>query len=282
MDDNKSYFIDKPEVFNWFNPNNYTELIVRNIGYHNFAYISPWRYMRSQAVHTLHFVISGKGYLYLNDKRYELAAGDVFYLDDKSLFSYYPDQNDPWEYVFFEFYGTQATTALEGTPLTINTPVAKANNPFTVRKYLHAAFETNSLNYAYVVSAFFNLINDLIPVEKRTDKHQRTDFIEEVKSYISLKFFDSEFSVEGLCKTFFISHSHLCRLFKRHENVPVITYIKSLRLAHSAQLLTETDYSLKDVAMMSGFKEYEYFFRSFKIFYGKTPTDYRLENRKSD
>lgn len=282
--DNKSYFFDVPEVFNWFSPHDYTELALRNFGYHNYAFAKPNLYMRKQSIHTLHLIISGRGYLFLKGKRYELGAGDVFYLDDKSFFSYYPEQSDPWEYVFFEFYGTQATTALDGTNLSIDNPVSKVKNPYTVRKYLHLGFVDGKPTYAFALSAFFNLIDAICPPSYSTSSGEKqkikADFIEEIKSYISLKFFDQEFTVEGLCKTFFISHSHLCRLFKKHEGVPVITYIKNLRLEHSAQLLIETDYSLKDVAMMSGFKEYEYFFRSFKKRYGTTPTDYRVENRK--
>lgn len=279
----KKYFFDNFEVFNWYAPHDYTELAIRNFGYHNHAFTKPALHMRRQPIHTIHFVISGKGYLFLNDKRYDLSAGDVFYLDDKSLFSYYPEQSDPWEYVFFEFYGSAALAALEGTPLSIDTPVTKAKNPFSVRKYMHLGFEEGKPTYAFAVSAFFHLIDAVSPPPPSLSSEKqknRADFVEEVKSYISLKFYDQEFTVDKLCKTFFISHSHMCRLFKLHEGESVITYVKNLRLSHAAQLLLETNYSLKDIAMMSGFKEYEYFFRSFKKYYKITPTDYRIKNKK--
>ncbi len=271
----KTYFAEKPEIFNWFTKKPGDDFYLRNIGYHNFAFATAWRYEHRQTFHTLHFVISGKGVLLLNGKKYPIEANTVFYIDNDSLFAYYPDEKDPWEYVFFEFDGTHAKSVLEGTSLSHDNPMAVPKNPFALKNYLHAAFN-GTPSYSYALSAFFNMLDQLASDEQSTArKNTRRDFVNDVKSYISAKFFDPDFSVEELCRGLFISHSHMCRIFKQYEKIPVVTYIKNTRLEYAASLLSGTNYSLKDIAIMSGFKDYGYFFRAFKKRYKETPTEYR-------
>lgn len=271
----KTYFAEKPEIFNWFAKKQGNDFFVRNIGYHNFAFAPPWNYEHTQSFHTLHFIISGKGVLLLNGKTYAIGPDSIFYIDNSSKFAYYPDPNDPWEYVFFEFDGVFAKNVLEGTGLSREQPVSKPKNPFTLKNYLHPAF-LEPPSYAYAVSAFFYTI-DQLSLGGRADikKNTRREFVDNIKSYIQVKFFDPDFSVDSLSKSLFISHSHMCRIFKQYEKITVINYIKNTRLNNAASLLATTNHTLKNVALMSGFKEYEYFFRAFKKHFGETPTEYR-------
>ena len=47
-----------------------------------------------------------------------------------------------------------------------------------------------------------------------------TNFIEEIKHFIQLKYLNPEFNVEYLCDSMHISHSHLCRIFKQKTSTP--------------------------------------------------------------
>lgn len=57
--------------------------------------------------YALHFVLFGKGTLIDgNGKRYELGKNDAFLLYKDEKYSYFPDNQDPWSYIWVGFGGT--------------------------------------------------------------------------------------------------------------------------------------------------------------------------------
>ena len=57
--------------------------------------------------YALHFVLFGKGTLIDgNGKKYELGKNDTFLLYKNEKYSYCPDNQDPWSYIWVEFSGT--------------------------------------------------------------------------------------------------------------------------------------------------------------------------------
>ena len=57
---------------------------------------------------SLHFVLGGKGVYKINGKTYYLKRGDLFTLFAGEDVEYYPDREDPWEYIYIDFIGTKA------------------------------------------------------------------------------------------------------------------------------------------------------------------------------
>lgn len=51
------------------------------------------------------------------------------------------------------------------------------------------------------------------------------------------------------------------------------------RLSHAAMLLSTTKLSLEEISFQIGYKEYAHFCKSFKAFYGKTPSLYRASQQ---
>ena len=268
-------FIEQSEDFRFFSVKSEKEFYVHVIGYHNLRRVPALTVLRRQEYHTLHFVLAGKGTLILGNKKYDVEQNDVFYIDDKCTFAYFPKTEDPWEYVFFEFRGDFAEQYIAGTKLSRSNPVAHASDAQLIASMLFSTFSQEQTSYPYALSVFWLIMDSISEKNHSSKKRTQSDFIEDVKSYIRIKYLDSDFSIENLCKNKFISHSHLCRIFKSHENMSVVSYIKKMRLEYAASLLKSTDYSLKKISVMSGFKEYEYFFRSFKKQFGETPSVYR-------
>ena len=86
--------------------------------------------------------------------------------------------------------------------------------------------------------------------------------------------------MEYLCTSMHISHSHLCRIFKRSENMSPIAYINKLKMARAKELLENSNTNIYEISFMSGFREYEYFLRLFKRMHGMSPTAYRKNHEK--
>lgn len=280
--ENKEFFLDTPEAFHYLRNRGETELLMHMIGYHNFKHIPPEKFERQQYFHTLHFVISGKGYININSKKHTVYPGDVFYLDDQATFSYYPDKDDPWEYVFFEFKGKLANSYAKSAGFTYDCPKKTCPHPQKVLTNLTSAFKTENgiPSYFIATSLFFMILDTFLAPETQVQGFDKRDFIDEVKHFIQLKCLNPSFNISQLCKSMHVSHSHLCRIFKQSEKTTLINYINKLKMRRAKELLTTSSLSILEVSLRSGYREYEYFLRLFKRMHGISPTQYREQFSK--
>jgi AraC-like DNA-binding protein len=71
------------------------------------------------------------------------------------------------------------------------------------------------------------------------------------------------------------SHTQFGKLFKKYCGVPLIEYVKNLRLMYAANLLKSTTHTTLFICENCGYDSYSYFERVFKEKFGCTPTQYR-------
>ena len=72
---------------------------------------------------------------------------------------------------------------------------------------------------------------------------------------------------------FYLSHT-----FSKYLGMSPITYLIQRRLQISKDLLTQTDYSIAEIAASTGFASQSYFSQIFKKFTGISPNQYRKQN----
>jgi AraC-like DNA-binding protein len=81
-------------------------------------------------------------------------------------------------------------------------------------------------------------------------------------------------SLAWISKFTFFSVSYCEYVFKKETGMSITDYILEERIAVAKRLLWENHYSLKKIAEMVGFSDYNYFARTFKKRTGYTPTEY--------
>lgn len=84
-------------------------------------------------------------------------------------------------------------------------------------------------------------------------------------------------SVETLAKQFGYSRSRLSHIFRDNFGCSFSEYIHGLRCKQAASLLRESDLTILEISMTSGFECARTFYRAFKQCYGMTPTQYARE-----
>ena len=82
-------------------------------------------------------------------------------------------------------------------------------------------------------------------------------------------------SVSEIARYCHMSERHLGRLFKKSEGRHVGEYISALRIETVEMLLRESDLSLSDIAIATGFKDEYYFNAYFKKHSGMPPGEFR-------
>jgi signal transduction histidine kinase/DNA-binding response OmpR family regulator/ligand-binding sensor domain-containing protein len=86
---------------------------------------------------------------------------------------------------------------------------------------------------------------------------------------------DSEFSVENLCSAIGMSRSVFFNKLKSLTGLAPIEFIRDLKMKRAAQLLSSSDYLVKEVSYMIGISDTKYFGKCFKTKYGMTPQEYK-------
>ncbi len=91
--------------------------------------------------------------------------------------------------------------------------------------------------------------------------------------------FQQDISLEELAAHVHMSPGQFGRLFRRMMAQPPITYLVQYRVQHSALLLQETRMKVSDIALQVGFRNFSYYNKCFRQFFGMTPSEYRAQFR---
>ena len=94
--------------------------------------------------------------------------------------------------------------------------------------------------------------------------------------------FTEEIDLATCAKHAKMSKYHFCRYFKEKMGLTPMKFVKIVRIAKAKKLLQRADLSLTEIALATGFGDYNRFYRNFKRFAGLSPKSYRdsfMENK---
>jgi len=255
-------------------------LRLKDIGYQDFSKSRErLEFMRVQSGYTLHYVRNGSGTLIMGGKTYEIHAGEVFFIPPEEPMMYYPDENDPWSYFWFFLRDESAYELGRCMGFSMDMPVRAVRSTQEIDAALDELFTSHAPLpdlYQAAVSTFMLLFVAVLPKQA---KHARTlraaDLVSNAKEIIELNYTNADFSVDAIPKLLYVSHTHLCRLFKSETGMSLVAYLIDVRLRHAATLLRERDYSVRELGDAAGFGDERYFMKRFKKKYGMTVKEYR-------
>jgi len=105
---------------------------------------------------------------------------------------------------------------------------------------------------------------------------------EEIKRACS--FMDTSFAkkigLEDIADAAGLSKYYLCRLFKQHMDTTVLDYLTRIRLDKARAFLQDGSYSIKQISLMVGYADPNYFTWAFKKAEGLSPLQYRYAKKE--
>ena len=87
--------------------------------------------------------------------------------------------------------------------------------------------------------------------------------------------YQQELSLSEVAKVVSVNPSYLSSLIKKETGKNFIDIIIEARLEHAKKLLQNPSHRINEVADLSGFKDYAYFYQTFKKHVGLSPKEYR-------
>lgn len=123
--------------------------------------------------------------------------------------------------------------------------------------------------------AWFNRkIHEICENINTSKKKGNEDVIYRVKDYIR-KNFAQDISLDDVSRMVDISPYYFSKLFKQEVGETYIEYLTKTRIQYARKLLEQPSYSIKQICMMCGYSDPNYFSRIFKKYEGLTPSEYR-------
>lgn len=101
--------------------------------------------------------------------------------------------------------------------------------------------------------------------------------IENIKEYIDNNFTNS-ITLKEVADLYFISTSHLSKLFHEKYNMSFQEYLAYRRMTYAENLLHDPLLSIQEIADMTGYDNAFNFSRAFKNYFGISPSHYRKQN----
>ena len=133
--------------------------------------------------------------------------------------------------------------------------ILQLNNIFEINSYLIDKIDN-----------FFKLLNE---------KNNNNKPILNILKFIHKNYADVNLSLEEISKNIFLTPAHICVIFKDHTNTTVNKYITEYRLDKAKKLLQDPSIKMSDIASSVGYRDGNYFAKTFKKEIGYSPSEYR-------
>lgn len=253
------------------------DLVVYECGYEQCEPLHFWGPAK-KVYYMFHYCLSGKGRLEVNGKRYEIGAGEGFFLDPQDTAYYVADEKEPWEYIWVCFGGNFVKSIMERMSISSENPVFRD----TEDKEIRAKFEevrrnahSDIVSHLSSLGNLYSLLAGLVahyPSKKKEMRRDRDNF-ESVMKIVQSEFM-RVISIEELAKRVGFSRSNLYRIFKKNTGVGPLEYIERLRVAYACELIKQDKLYLTEIARLTGFGEYKTFCKIFNRIIGVPPKDF--------
>ncbi len=125
-----------------------------------------------------------------------------------------------------------------------------------------------------ILSGIFTELTDAYN-QQQMNKSKNAKLITGIYEYIDENFAHPDFSTDTVSSHFNYATAYIMRLFKAETNHSMADYILEKRINYAAQLLKESNLSVKEVYTKCGFTNSSYFSAIFKKIYGTSPSNYR-------
>lgn len=226
--------------------------------------------------HLFHYVVAGKGTLILNNNKYVLSKGAIFYIPPETDAVYFPDKEDPWTYIWVGFGGSLADDYLNYLNINIDNPIIFDNKKIYKNYFekIVARYKVYGYLDLYSLGTIYQLFSDLLITKdgKEEIKNNKT-VIQIAKEFIHNNY-QFNITVNDIAKNANVTPNYLSYLFHSVEGMSTKQYLIKVRMEKAMKFILSGEFKIKEVAMKVGYSNQLHFCNEFRRYYGYPPTHY--------
>ncbi|ELC8434020.1 AraC family transcriptional regulator [Clostridium perfringens] len=230
----------------------------------------------------IHYVTKGYGTFKFNGKVYNLKQGDIFILLKGMQVEYVASIDDPWEYYWIGFSGSNANEYLNRTSIT-NSCVANCEenskipqiilNMCEISKTYNPSRSDDILLLKELYSLLYALIEEFPKPFEYKDKELHT-YIQDALNFINSNYMHS-ITVQEIADYVNLSRSYLYKMFIKNLGISPQRYLINLRMYKATLLLKSTKLPIGEVANSVGYSDSLLFSKTFSKHFSMSPLNYR-------
>lgn len=234
--------------------------------------------------YSLHFVVNGRGFLEQDGKKVALGKNDIFVVYPGENVKYYPDQKNPWSYIWVNLMGNGLeelfTMCACGPQMSHNSLCNSApDGEFAemFRKLLdtYNTFTSSTLECCVM---FLKIVSKLIKLNEadQVGKPAGTgskNLVREAIIFMSNNY-RLNISLSDVATGIGVSNSYLVELFAKEKQISPMKFLTLYRIAAASELLASGKMNVSEVSREVGFNDPLYFSRCFSAVKGCSPREY--------
>lgn len=150
---------------------------------------------------------------------------------------------------------------------------------------LYTCYQAKENGYELLIkSMLFEFFYYLYPYQKQEINTkaffhtQKSILLKNIVTYIT-DHYNQKLTLKQMSKEFAVSEGYFCRFFKSNFHMTFTEYLLGVRIRAAECLLLETDNTMEEIAMKTGFSDSNYFTICFKKVYQDTPSNYRKKSQ---
>ena len=137
--------------------------------------------------------------------------------------------------------------------------------------------ESKHMQREMAINAYMQLLLLKI-MRKVSGEIDSEDIWQDISRYIEENL-DQDLSLSALSKKCFYNPSYFSRIFRERYAMPLSEYVMRKRIERAQELLLTTEYAIQKIAMMVGFNNKSFFYKTFYKYYQMTPMQCRKRDK---
>jgi AraC-like DNA-binding protein len=242
------------------------------------------------------YIVSGKGWVVIDDVRYPVKQGDLYICFPPQKHSAKADTDNPFRYLYMGFIFNRHPFE-EDSFIHIQKMLQKIDNPVMQDRFdIHTPFSQvmneiyksgefaelliKSYLYEIVIKAYRDFCSDW---EYKYELSQKLDgnqsIVYNVISYIDNNI-DSIDELKQIAKLLGYSYSYLSHVFSEETGLTLQTYLVQKKIEKAAELLNSNELTIAMIAERLQYQSVHSFGKAFKKIMGVSPAKYQQLQRQ--
>lgn len=231
----------------------------------------------------IHFVISGKGEVSVEGKRFEVGEGQLFVIPPHVRSYYRADQITPWSYYYVGFVGEFSRALMD---FFHQDQENMYRREYSMDKFCPVLEQMCSRmleedGYLHLMSGMYLLAGMLCDTRSVGDmeydpanQEQAEPLINRVVAKIEREC-NTPITVQQIADELGVNRSYLTENFKKYTGWTVKGYLMEQRMEYAKLQIRNLELDIQHVAANCGYNDPLFFSRIFKKYVGCSPSEYR-------
>jgi two-component system response regulator YesN len=224
---------------------------------------------------SIYLVINGKGNLTINGFSYKLTSGKIFYTFQK--IPYTIESTDSLKYMYVTFNGKRSDELFTRFGVSVKNCVFDGHEGI-ISFWQNAIIKAGERNLDLISEAvLLYTLGEMAP----SNPSDESLLINSITKIIDDNYTDVELNLQTVADKLGYNSKYISRVFKDNMGVTFSSYLKNVRIQNAVFLIEQGVTAIKNVALLSGYKDPFYFSSVFKSVTGKSPKQYIEDSKKA-